>query len=82
MASLTILNASGDTAVAWDERAFAAGDPEAQRAVEEAERLFAEARAAGAEAFRVRAGALAERAITLDPLAAEDVVIIPRMVGG
>ena len=82
MASLSVLNASGDTPVTWDERAFAAGDPEAQAAVAEAQRLFAEAREAGGEAFRVQAGELAQRIATLDPARDEDVVIVPRMVGG
>jgi hypothetical protein len=82
MASLTILNASGDTTVFWDEHAFATGEPEARAAVAEAERLFAEARLAGAEAFRVRSGELAQRIATLDPARADDIVIIPRMVGG
>ena len=80
MPSLSILNASGDTTIAWDEEAYAAGDPAAQAAVAEAERLFAEARADGAEAFRVRSGALAQRVSTLD--VADDVLVIPRMVGG
>jgi hypothetical protein len=82
MASLSILNASGDTTVSWDECAFAAGEAAAQAAVAEAERLFAEARAAGGEAFRVQAGALAERVSTLEPRTQTDVVIVPRMVGG
>lgn len=82
MASLSVLNASGDTTIKWDERAFAAGDSEAQAAVAEAERLFAEARAAGGEAFRVQAGSLAQRVATLDPNASDDVMIVPRMVGG
>jgi len=82
MASLSVLNASGDTTIGWDGRAYAVGDPEARAAVAEAERLFAEARAAGGEAFRVQAGALAERVATLDPATDEDVLIVPRMVGG
>jgi hypothetical protein len=82
MASLSILNASGDTTVRWDEHAFAAGQAEACAAVAEAQRLFAEARAGGSEAFRVRSGELAQRVVRLDPTAAEDVLIVPRMVGG
>ncbi len=82
MASLSILNASGDTTVTWDERAFAAGEATAQAAVAEAERLFAEARSAGGEAFRVQAGALAERVTRLEPASGTEVVIVPRMVGG
>src|SRR6266851_1725669 len=76
MASLTILNASGDTTIRWDESAFAADDPAAALAVAEAERLFAEARAAGAEAFRVRSGQLARRVTVLEPASTEDVVIV------
>ena len=82
MPSLRILNASGDTGVSWDEKAFAAGDAEASAAVREAERLFASARAAGGEAFRVQAGAPAERVTRLEPTRSDDVIIIPRMVGG
>jgi hypothetical protein len=82
MASLTILNASGDDRITWDERAFAEGDAEARAAVAEAERLFAEARASGASAFRVSSGQLAQRVMTLDPARDDDIVIIPRMVGG
>jgi len=82
MASLSVLNASGDTNVSWDEQAYAVGDAEAIAAVAEAERLFAEARAAGAEAFRVRDGALAERVVKLEPHAAEYVLVVPHMVGG
>ena len=82
MASLRILNASGDTRLSWDETAYAAGDPDAVAAVEEAERVFETARAAGGEAFRVEAGAPAERVTRLAPARSEDVVIIPRMVGG
>jgi hypothetical protein len=82
MASLSILNASGDTTIRWDERAFATGDPDALAAVAEAERVFAEARAAGSVAFRVEAGRLAQRVTTLQPGAADEVLIVPRMVGG
>jgi hypothetical protein len=82
MASLSILNASGDSTIRWDERAFAAGDPEAQAAVTEAERLFAQAHSAGGEAFRLQAGTLAQRVARLDPTASDDVLVVPRMVGG
>src|ERR671932_103170 len=46
------------------------------------ERAFGEARAAGGEAFRVEAGAPAERVTRLEPALRQDVLIIPRMVGG
>jgi hypothetical protein len=82
MGSLSILNANGDTTIRWDERALAAGDSEALAAVTEAERLFAEARAAGGEAFRVQAGSLAQRVTTLEPSAGDEILVVPRMVGG
>jgi hypothetical protein len=82
MASLCVLNASGDTTISWDQSAYAVGDETAAAAVAEAERLFAEARAAGGEAFRLQAGALAERVTELRPGSADDVMIVPRMVGG
>jgi hypothetical protein len=82
MSALRILNASGDTCINWDETAYAAGDPEAVAAVQEAERLFETARAAGGEAFRVQAGAPAQRATRLEPARTEDVLVIPPMVGG
>jgi regulator of protease activity HflC (stomatin/prohibitin superfamily) len=82
MASLTILNAAGDARIMWDQRALAEGDLEAQAALAEAERLFAESRARGAEAFVVRQGDLAQRVATLNPACDDDIVMIPRMVGG
>jgi len=82
MPALRILNASGDTCISWDETAYAAGDPEAVAAVEEAERLFEKARSAGGEAFQLEAGAPAKRVTRLVPTMTEDVLIIPPMVGG
>lgn len=82
MASISVLNASGDTTITWDQSAYAVGDDTAAAAVAEAERLFADARAAGGEAFRVQAGTLAERVTVLRPDTDEDVLIVPRMVGG
>jgi hypothetical protein len=82
MPSLRILNASGDTCVTWNTDAYAAGDPEALAAVEEAERLLAAGRAAGGEAFVVEQGAPARRLTRLEPRLDQDVVLIPPMVGG
>ena len=56
MATLRVLSARGDTAIQWDQRKAAAGDPEALAAIAEAERIFAEQRARGATAFRIAAG--------------------------
>lgn len=82
MAVLRILNAGGDARIDWDERAYAAGDPEAVAAVEEAERLFAEARHKGASAFRVQPGEPAVRITSLSPTLSEEVLIVPPMIGG
>ena len=81
MATLRVLSALGDTAVEWDQQKAEAGDPEALAALREAERIFAEQRAGGATAVRVEAGRPAERLDRFDP-AAEQVVIVPRVVGG
>jgi hypothetical protein len=78
---LRILNGSGDTSVTWDPERLAAADPEAEAAVHEAERLFAQARAGGAVAFRVAPNEPATRIDTFDPTAKET-LIIPAMVGG
>jgi hypothetical protein len=78
---LRILNGSGDTSVTWDPERLAASDPEAEAAVREAERLFAQARASGAVAFRINANEPATRLDAFDPTAKETLVI-PAMVGG
>ena len=81
MARLRVLSVLGDTAVEWDQQKAAAGDPEALAALREAERIFAEQRARGATAVRVEAGRPAERLDRFDP-AAEQVIVVPRVVGG
>jgi hypothetical protein len=82
MATLCVLNGSGDHRISWSTADLAQGDPEAQAAVREAERIFARERARGAVAFRVGPGARAERLEALDPLADEQTVLIPPVVGG
>jgi hypothetical protein len=79
-AVLRILNGSGDTSIAWDPDRLAS-DPEAQAAVQEAERLFAQARANGAVAFRINGDRPATRLNEFDPTA-EEILIVPAMVGG
>jgi hypothetical protein len=81
MSSLRVLNRTGDRQVCWDPRAVAAGDPEAEAAVREAERLFAEQRARGATAVRVEPGRAPARMDRFDP-EAEQILLIPRVVGG
>jgi hypothetical protein len=78
---LRILNGSGDTSISWDPDRLAASDPEAEAAVHEAERLFAEARANGAVAFRIDADRAATRLKEFDATA-EEILVVPAMVGG
>jgi hypothetical protein len=81
MGVLRIMNGSGDTSVAWDRDGLAAADPEAQAAVAEAERLFAKARSEGAVAFRINADSNATKLTEFDP-DAEEILVVPAMVGG
>jgi len=54
---------------------------EHKRAVEEAERIFAEERKKGATAFLVESGKPAQRIEEFDPFAKE-IIMVPRVVGG
>ena len=81
MSKLRILNSTGDSQVAWDPAAVAAGDPEAQAAVAEAERIFNEARARGGSAFSVSQGQAPTRLDRFDATA-EQILLVPRVVGG
>src|SRR6266487_1259272 len=76
MAKLRILSARGDTVVEWH-----LGQGDARAAVAEAQRIFEEARARGATAFKVEAGQPAQRLDRFDPRA-EEVVVVPRVAGG
>ena len=58
-----------------------ANDPEAVAAIREAERIFNEERLRGATAFKVEPGKPVERLEKFDRTA-EQVVIVPRVVGG
>jgi hypothetical protein len=78
---MRILNGSGDTSIWWDPDRLAASDPEAEAAVREAERIFAQARANGAVAFRINADRPATRLQEFDRTA-EEILIVPAMVGG
>ncbi len=81
MAIMRIMNSGGDRSVRWDRDRVEVGDPEALAAVREAERLFEEARARGATAFRVAPGQPAERIDRFDPRA-EQIVVVPQVAGG
>ncbi len=81
MGILRVMTAGGDRSVRWDRQRAREGDLDAVAAVREAERLFEEARARGAAAFRVAPGRPAERLDRFDP-EAEQIVVVPPVVGG
>jgi hypothetical protein len=81
MSVLRVMSRRGDDRVAWDVRQVEVGDPEAIAAVREAERIFSEQRARGATAFKVETGQGPVRIDQFDQTA-EQIVIVPRVVGG
>jgi nicotinic acid phosphoribosyltransferase len=78
---LRVMSRRGDDRVTWDEQKVLAGDSEATAAIREAERIFAQERAKGATAFRVDTGKPAERIEQFDRTA-EQIILVPRVVGG
>ena len=78
---LRVMSRRGDDRVTWDDQKVIAGDPEAMAAVREAERIFAQERAKGATAFKIDPGKPAQRIEQFDRTA-EQIVLIPRVVGG
>ncbi|HEX6778181.1 MAG TPA: hypothetical protein VF099_08265 [Ktedonobacterales bacterium] len=81
MGTLRIMSRRGDDRVAWDLQKAEVGDPEALAAIREAERIFTEERARGATAFKVEPGKPIERIERFDQTA-EQIVMVPRVVGG
>jgi len=71
----------GDDRITWDSQKVEANDPEAVAAIEEAERIFEKAHQEGATAFKVEAGSTVKRIDEFDRTA-EQIVIVPRVVGG
>lgn len=78
---LRVMSRRGDDRVNWDQQKVLAGDLEAMAAVREAERIFAQERSKGATAFRVEPGKPIQRIDTFDETA-EQIVLVPRVVGG
>ncbi len=78
---LRVMSRRGDDRVNWDQQKALAGDLEAMAAVREAERIFAQERAKGATAFRVEPGKPIQRIDAFDETA-EQIVLVPRVVGG
>lgn len=81
MGVLRVLSRRGDDRVTWDVRLLEAGDCEAAAAVREAKRIFAIQRAKGATAIKVETGRTPVRIDQFDQTA-EQIVMIPRVVGG
>ena len=81
MGMLRVMSRRGDDRLTWDEHKMQIGDPEAVAAVREAERIFSQERAKGATAFRVEGGKPVERIEKFDSTA-EQIVMVPRVVGG
>lgn len=81
MGMLRVMSRRGDERVLWDHQKAEIGDTEAAAAVREAERIFNAERARGATAFRVESGKPVERLERFDQTA-EQIVMVPRVVGG
>ena len=81
MGLLRVISKRGDDRVHWNEQDALTGDAEAMAAIREADRIFVQERARGATAFRVVAGMPVERLEQFDPQA-EQIILVPRVVGG
>lgn len=81
MGMLRVMSKRGDDKVAWDVKKIEVGDPEALAAIREAERIFAEERSRGATAYKLETGKAPARIDTFDRTA-EQIVMVPRVVGG
>jgi hypothetical protein len=81
MGMLRVMSRRGDERVEWDLKKVETSDSEALAAIREAERIFNEERARGATAFKVEAGKPVERIEKFDRTA-EQIVMVPRVVGG
>ncbi len=76
-----MMSRRGDDRLTWDQQKATLGDPEALAAIREAERIFEQERARGATAFKVEPGKPVQRIETFDETA-EQIVLVPRVVGG
>ncbi len=81
MGMLRIMSRRGDERIVWDNEQAQTNDSEAVAAIREAERIFNEERARGATAFKVESGIPVERIEQFDRTA-EQIVMVPRVVGG
>ena len=81
MGMLRVMSRRGDDRVTWDVKKVDVCDPVALAAIEEAERIFAQERAHGATAFKVETGKAPVKIDRFDKTA-EQIVMVPRVVGG
>jgi len=81
MGKLSVISGFGDTAIEWDTKRVEVDDPDAREAVREAERIFEQQIARGSTAFKLKPGCPAERIDEFD-IAAEHIIIVPRIAGG
>ncbi len=81
MGMLRVMSRRGDDRITWDEQKVLEGDSEAIAAIREAERIFEQERTKGATAFRVEPGKPIQRIDRFDATA-EQIVMVPRVVGG
>ncbi|MFQ5813211.1 MAG: hypothetical protein ACE5I2_08505 [Anaerolineae bacterium] len=82
MGKLIMLGPYGHREIEWDLEAVEAGDPEAEAAIREAERILEEAWTRGSVAFRV--GVLDQPAERLEAFdrTAEQILVVPQIAGG
>ncbi|WP_246039214.1 hypothetical protein [Dictyobacter alpinus] len=78
---LRVMSRRGDDRIIWNTQQVEAQDPEAVAAIQEAERIFTDERKKGATAFKVESGKTVERIDKFDRTA-EQIVLVPRVVGG
>ena len=81
MGMLRIMSRRGDERITWDLQRAETNESEAVAAIREAERIFNEERVRGATAFKVSSDKPVERIETFDRTA-EQIVMVPRVVGG
>lgn len=81
MGLLRVLSSHGDDRYLWDFAAAMTGDLDAESALREAERIFEQQHARGGLAVQVMPEGTPKRLEQFDP-EAEQILLIPRVVGG
>lgn len=81
MGTLRVMSRHGDDRITWNSQQLETHDPETMAAIQEAERIFNDERTRGATAFKVESGKTVERIDKFDRTA-EQIVLVPRVVGG